>query len=225
MVGAGDINVFEHTLEPVIAKVGVPHKATTHGETTPAAKTGEHSETANASHPTNESGHAPIATTEPKADSHATTAASDHSTTGEHAAGAHSPEEIRTEQLLALLSLTLAFVGIIIGYTVFRKNPLLEMPSLFENKWYVDEVYNRGIVDPITAGSREGLWKIFDVGIIDGIVNGLGRFMADFGDIVRRVQVGFVRSYAAVILLGALIVIGYFIYYGAKLINAAAPLR
>jgi NADH-quinone oxidoreductase subunit L len=224
MAGVGDINVFEHTLEPVIAKVGVPHKATTHGETTPAAKTGGHSETANASHPTNESGHAPIATTEPKADSHATTAANVHSTAGEHAAGAHSPEEIRTERLLALLSLALAAAGIGIGIAVFRKNPLLKMPSLFENKWYVDEVYNKGIVDPITAGSREGLWKIFDVGIIDGIVNGLGRFMADFGDIVRRVQVGFVRSYAAVILLGALIVIGYFIYYGAKLINAA-PLR
>ncbi|MDQ4123779.1 MAG: NADH-quinone oxidoreductase subunit L [Acidobacteriota bacterium] len=223
LVGAGDINAFEHTLEPVIAKVGVPHKATTHGVTTPGAKTGDHGATSNASHPTYEPGHAPIATTEPKADSHAKTAAADdHGASG---GGAHhSPEEIRTERLLALLSLALAAAGIGIGIAVFRKNPLLKMPSILENKWYVDEVYNKGVVDPITVGSREGLWKVFDVGIIDGIVNGLGKFTSDFGDVVRRVQVGFVRSYAAVILLGALIVIGYFIYYGAKLINAA-PLR
>jgi NADH-quinone oxidoreductase subunit L len=223
MVGAGDVNVFEHTLEPVIAKVGVPHQATTHNSGN-TATTGDHSGTANASHPTNEHGNAPIATTEPKADSHAT-AATDHSAGGEHGAGGgHSPEEIRTERILAGLSLALAALGIGIGVAVFRKNPLLKMPSILENKWYVDEIYNRGIVDPITTASRQGLWKIFDVGIVDGIVNGLGAFTAQFGDVVRRVQVGFVRSYAAVILLGALVVLGYFIYYGAKLINAA-PLR
>jgi len=33
------------------------------------------------------------------------------------------------------------------------------------------------------------------------------------------VQVGFVRSYAAIILLGALFVIGYFIYFGLKLVG------
>ena len=93
------------------------------------------------------------------------------------------------------------------------------MPSILENKWYVDEVYNRGIVDPITSASRNGLWKVFDVGIIDGIVNGLASFMAEFGDTVRRVQVGFVRSYAAFILLGGLVVIGYFVYYGFRLLS------
>ena len=217
MVGAGDINVFEKTLEPVIAKVGVPHQATTHGEHSAVANTGGHGETKNASHPAEEHGNAPISTTEPKADSHgATNAAADHSTGG-HAA--HSPEEIRTERLLAGLSLLLAAAGIGIGVAVFRKNPLLKMPSILENKWYVDEVYNRGIVDPITSASRNGLWKVFDVGIIDGIVNGLGSFTSEFGDAVRRVQVGFVRSYAAFILLGGLVVIGYFVYYGFRLLS------
>jgi hypothetical protein len=49
---------------------------------------------------------------------------------------------------------------------------------------------------------------------IDGIVNGIGHFVAALGNGARGVQVGFVRSYAAFILFGALIVIGYFIYYG-----------
>jgi hypothetical protein len=32
-------------------------------------------------------------------------------------------------------------------------------------------------------------------------------------------QVGFVRSYAAIIVAGALILLGYFIYYGLKLVG------
>jgi NADH-quinone oxidoreductase subunit L len=63
------------------------------------------------------------------------------------------------------------------------------------------------------------LWKGFDVGFIDGIVNGIGHFVTGMGSAARLIQVGFVRSYAAFILFGALIVLGYFIYYGFKLIG------
>ena len=93
------------------------------------------------------------------------------------------------------------------------------MPKLFANKWYLDEIYNKGIVDPITNFSKKGLWQGFDVGFIDGTVNGIGSFVAELGSLVRRINVGFIRSYAAIILFGALIVIGYFVYYGLKLIS------
>ena len=53
----------------------------------------------------------------------------------------------------------------------------------------------------------------------DGIVNGIGHFVMEFGNLVRGLQVGFVRSYAAIILFGALAVLGYFIYYGLKLVG------
>ncbi|HQU92398.1 MAG TPA: hypothetical protein PLK77_08885, partial [Pyrinomonadaceae bacterium] len=94
-----------------------------------------------------------------------------------------------------------------------------KMPKILEEKWRLDEFYNGYIVDPITKLSTVGLWKGFDVGFIDGIVNGIGSAVAEVGNIARRIQVGFVRSYAAVILLGALAVIGYFIYYGLKLVG------
>ncbi|MEP6925589.1 MAG: NADH-quinone oxidoreductase subunit L [Pyrinomonadaceae bacterium] len=194
-VGAGDLNVFEHTLEPVIAKVGLKH-------------TGE------AAHTTNAAGHESSVAVAPE--THAPTVAAEHGETAVH--HEHSQEEINTELGLAGLSFALAIIGILIGYFVFKPRPLLLMPKILEKKWYVDEFYNRYIVDPITNGSREGLWKIFDVGIIDGLINGMGAFMAELGNVVRRVQVGFVRSYAAFILLGALVVIGYFVYYGLKLV-------
>jgi NADH-quinone oxidoreductase subunit L len=131
----------------------------------------------------------------------------------------YSAEAIATERWLALLSIVLAGLGIAAGWFMFIKNPLKRMPKILEEKWRVDEFYNGYIVDPITRLSRESLWKGFDLGFIDGIVNGIGYFVVGLGSVARRVQVGFVRSYAAFILFGALIVLGYFIYYGFKLIG------
>jgi NADH-quinone oxidoreductase subunit L len=83
-----------------------------------------------------------------------------------------------------------------------------------ENKYYVDELYDAAIINPIEAGSREGLWKIFDVGVVDWLVNGLARGTRELGDVSRRAQQGFVRGYAAIILVGALAVIAYFVFTG-----------
>ncbi len=141
-----------------------------------------------------------------------------HGALNEHA---HSAEEIRAERLLALLSVLIAAVGIGAGWVIFKRRPLLKMPRVLENKYYVDEIYNKAIIDPITIGSREGLWKLFDVGVIDGFLHGLGDVVTEAGGLLRRLQAGFVRGYAAIILLGALAVIGFFAYsavHGLKLL-------
>jgi NADH-quinone oxidoreductase subunit L len=135
------------------------------------------------------------------------------------AAQSHAPEVVQKERMLAGLSVVLAAIGIAIGWFAFRRSPLRQMPKILEKKWKLDELYNGAIVDPITRISRERLWKGFDVGFIDGIVNGIGHFVMEFGNVVRGLQVGFVRSYAAIILIGALAVVGYFVYYGLKLVG------
>lgn len=134
------------------------------------------------------------------------------------AALSHEPAVVQKERLLAGLSVVMAVIGIAIGWFAFRSNPLRKMPKILEQKWRLDEFYNGYIVDPITNLSTKGLWKGFDLGFIDGIVNGIGHFVMEAGTAVRGLQVGFVRSYAAIILLGALAVLGYFIYYGLKLV-------
>ena len=185
-------NVIEHTLEPVIAKVG-GHG----GHETPAMLPG-------AAVPQKEVKHFyASAPAEPGGEAH----------------DAHSPEEIRNERLLAGLSVVLAIAGIAIGWFTFGPNPLRRMPKILEQKWRVDEFYNGYIVDPLSRISRDGLWKGFDLGFIDGIVNGAGHFVVMLGSVLRGIQVGFVRSYAAIILVGALAVLGYFIYYGYRLIG------
>jgi NADH-quinone oxidoreductase subunit L len=126
----------------------------------------------------------------------------------------HSTEEIRAERLLALASVLIAALGIVLGWVTFKKRPLLAMPRLLENKYYVDEIYDAAIINPILVGSREGLWKLFDVGVIDGFLHAIGEVVTESGGFLRRLQAGFVRGYAAIILLGALAVIGFFAYFG-----------
>jgi len=197
LFGAGDVNIMERTLDPIIAKVGKKEG----GHEAPAAKP-----------------HASLVDAELK-DLYASTEAphlvAETATVHEE----HSAEEITQERLLAGLSVLLALSGIGIGVALFGKTPLRKMPKILEEKWRLDEFYNGYIVDPITNLSREGLWKGFDLGFIDGVVNGIGHFIIEAGKGLRQIQVGFVRSYAAIILLGALAVLGYFIYYGLKLVT------
>jgi NADH-quinone oxidoreductase subunit L len=133
----------------------------------------------------------------------------------EHAAGA---AELNTERLFTLISVTIAIAGIVIGWFMFQRQPLRQMPRLLENKYYVDEAYDAAIINPIHVTSREGLWKIFDLGVIDGFLHTLGRTVVDLGRTFRYMQIGLVRGYAAIILAGALIIIGYFAYHGAQLL-------
>jgi len=134
------------------------------------------------------------------------------------AAESHAPDVVQKERLLAGLSVVLALVGIAIGWFAFRSDPLRKMPKILEQKWRLDEFYNGYIVDPITSLSHTVLWKGFDLGFIDGCVNGIGMAVAQLGNAIRHLQVGFVRSYAAIIVIGALAIVGYFIYYGLKLV-------
>jgi NADH-quinone oxidoreductase subunit L len=118
------------------------------------------------------------------------------------------------ERLLALGSVVIALMGIGIGLTIFRKRPVLEMPRILENKYYVDEIYDAALIRPIVVGSREGLWRFFDIGVIDGLLHGIGQSVTELGRLARYLQAGFVRAYAAIILIGALILIGLFAYLG-----------
>jgi NADH-quinone oxidoreductase subunit L len=130
-----------------------------------------------------------------------------------------SPQELNQERLLALVSVLIALGGIGIGWIMFQRQPLRALPRLLENKYYVDEIYDATIIKPIEVGSREGLWKVFDVGVIDGIIHTIGGGVVRFGRTLRYMQMGFVRGYAAIILAGALIIIGYFAYSGAHVLR------
>lgn len=124
--------------------------------------------------------------------------------------------EVGAERLLTLVSVVIAGLGIGIGWMLFRRRPLLELPRILENKYYVDEIYDATLIRPIEAVSREGLWKIFDKSVIDGGLHSIGEAVIEAGRVARYLQAGFVRGYAAIILVGALILIGLFAYLGSR---------
>jgi NADH-quinone oxidoreductase subunit L len=129
------------------------------------------------------------------------------------------PEEITQERIFTVISVLIALTGISIGWFMFSHQPLRQMPRLLEHKYYVDEIYDAAIINPILVVSREGFWKVFDVGVIDGLIHGLGRTVIRLGKTIRFMQIGFVRAYAAIILTGAIIIIGYFAYSGAHVLR------
>jgi NADH-quinone oxidoreductase subunit L len=124
---------------------------------------------------------------------------------------AHFAEEQRQELALAVVSSLIAVIGIGLGWVWFNRKPLWQPPKLLEQKYYVDEIYDAAVVQPIKQGSTNVLWKIVDVHIIDGAVNGAGHLATMLGGVMRYMQSGLARSYVAVLVLGALLIIGYFV--------------
>jgi len=83
---------------------------------------------------------------------------------------------------------------------------------LLANKYYVDEIYNEAVVQPIRIVSEEGLWKIVDARVIDGSVNGVGGIVSGGSELLRRMQTGSVRVYAVSVMLGVVVILGYYVW-------------
>jgi NADH-quinone oxidoreductase subunit L len=92
---------------------------------------------------------------------------------------------------------------------------------LIYNKYFVDELYDSVVVDPMIDGSRTFLWRVMDARGVDGIVNGVGRLSSGFGGIVKRLQSGSIRSYAAWVVLGSILVIAYVGLKGSGILGGA----
>ena len=59
--------------------------------------------------------------------------------------------------------------------------------------------------------SSEFLWKFVDTTMIDGTVNGVGKFVRGSAGGLKHMQTGYVRTYAGWILLGGVFVIVWFL--------------
>ncbi len=111
---------------------------------------------------------------------------------------------------LLAISTVVALGGIGLAYLVFlrHKVPVEKVePELFRKGWY----YDLAISDFMGGPGRklfEGLaW--FDRTVVDGAVNGLGGLARGSGTMVRRVQNGYLRTYALVMTIGTLVVLVY----------------
>jgi NADH-quinone oxidoreductase subunit L len=126
----------------------------------------------------------------------------------------------QTELMLMALSSGIAIAGIGIAAYFFLKNrraaDAMEMSfrpihTLLLNKYYVDEIYDATIVQPIRQISTLALWKGVDATLIDGAVNGTGELVRAASTVLRRLQTGRLRTYAASLLLGVVVILGWYL--------------
>ncbi len=76
---------------------------------------------------------------------------------------------------------------------------------LLLGKYFVDELYAAVIVRPLVWISRNVLWHGVDERLIDGTVNGVADTSRNIGNSVRETESGNTRSYAAWIVVGAVV--------------------
>lgn len=122
---------------------------------------------------------------------------------------------------LMIVSVCVAIVGILLATRYYKKKTTLAgseqkiggFYKLAYNKFYVDEIYEGTVIKPIFGISNSFLYKIVDVRIIDGIINGSASTIGWVSSIIRKLQTGIVQNYAVMIVVGILVLISYVLIF------------
>ena len=147
----------------------------------------------------------------------ATAAAAPAAAEGEAAGESHETLEFA----LMGVSTAIAVAGIWFAYFVWVKRRSIAenaarefapVHRLLLNKYYVDEIYDAAIVQPIRVASQDGLWRGFDVKIIDGAVNGAAAIVNSSATLLRRLQTGSVKTYAGSVFVGVVAILAYYLW-------------
>lgn len=114
---------------------------------------------------------------------------------------------------LSTLPFWLALGGVATAWLFYMKAP--QIPAMFkaklgaihtllENKYYLDDIYF-GVFAKGSRGLGTLLWKVGDQLLIDGLlVNGSAKVVGAFSAVVRKLQTGFIYSYATAMIIGVL---------------------
>ena len=122
-----------------------------------------------------------------------------------------------TEYLLIGLAVLIGAGGIWLAFNRLKPEALVpasQAPAeqgfarVLYHKYYVDEIYDAVIVRPLVWFSRNVLWKVFDGGLIDGLlVNGTAFVARTTGWLGTRFQTGQLSTYAVLFVVGVLAIL------------------
>ncbi len=113
-----------------------------------------------------------------------------------------------TEYMLMGLSTALVVAMIIFAWFKFRNYQRSEATGLgkvLENKWYVDELYDKAIVNPLHQFGGF-LKNIIDNKVVDGLVNGVGRVVNYSSRQLRLLQSGQVGNYVLLMVVSMVLI-------------------
>jgi NADH-quinone oxidoreductase subunit L len=126
----------------------------------------------------------------------------------------------KTEYMLVGLAVLIAVAGIAFAFARLKPEKLVPkkdspqeegVERMLLDKYYVDEIYDEVVVTPVVATSRNLLWRGIDVGLIDGLaVNGSAYLAKLVGYLGSQAQSGRLGTYAWVLTIGVLAVLGAF---------------
>ncbi len=137
-----------------------------------------------------------------------------------YSAGHHEAHyTISFEVGMMLFSMLVAIAGIYVAYRMYIARP--DLPGvlakkykvaydLIYNKYYMDEIYDMTVVEPIKESSNF-LWTGVDNKVVDGAVNGSAGVVAWFSAHFRKLETGFLQNYALAIVLGVALIVGYLV--------------
>jgi len=125
---------------------------------------------------------------------------------------AHLTSSASVKWMLAIVAVLGGAVGIAAAVAVYLKGRYpaskVELPILARG-WRFDESISNFMGGPGRKSFDLVAW--FDATFVDGAVNGVGRLVRDSGGQLRRIQSGLVRSYAAMVAIGAIALLLWFL--------------
>ncbi len=117
------------------------------------------------------------------------------------------------EGVLVSVSVAVALAGILAGWLIYRTGTLRgrsdAVRALLSRQFYVEDFFNTLVTTP----GRGLAWAfdLFDRDGVDGAVMAIGRMIGRGGGWLRRVQSGYLRQYAAILLIGVIVLLAYWV--------------
>jgi NADH-quinone oxidoreductase subunit L len=118
----------------------------------------------------------------------------------------HSQELLMMGVVTALVLVTIAFTWNKFSKYEATTTEETGLGKILENKWYVDELYNTIIVNPLNAFSAF-LKNVIEKSGIDGAVNGVGKLVNYSSRQLRLVQSGQVGAYILMMVLSMIVIL------------------
>jgi NADH-quinone oxidoreductase subunit L len=131
----------------------------------------------------------------------------------ESEADIHKTWAYENKYVLLVIAILIAATGIAAAFAVYAKKKAEAIePRVLEQAWFYDAGAAKLIGGPGRAAFNAVAWA--DTHIVDGAVNGTATLVRNVAGQVRKSQSGFTRLYAALMAVGAVALLAWFLYRG-----------